>query len=89
LIALSSPTPKLQRAVINAQTEEKRRICDIRGENGTYTVAAMLNTGIAVCSVSGIQFITGIGVNTLGVVLTTSVYQLPTQSIFGWSSTRS
>jgi hypothetical protein len=89
LIALSSPTPKLQRAAINAQPEEKGRMCDIRGENSTYTVAAMFNTGVAVCSVSSIQFITGIGVNDLGGVLTTSVYQLPTQLMFGWSSTRS
>jgi hypothetical protein len=51
-----------------ARERKSVRICDIRGENGTYTVAAMLNTGIAVCSVSGIQFITGIGVNTLGAV---------------------
>jgi hypothetical protein len=39
--------------------EMKHCIFYVRGENGTYT--AMLDTGIAVSSISRVQFITGQG----------------------------
>jgi len=56
LIALSSPTPKLQRVTVNCLPTVKHRIYYVRGENGTYTT--MLDTGIAVSSISRVEFIT-------------------------------
>jgi len=57
LIALSSPTPKLHRLYTQLHTRKETQY--IRGENGTYTT--MLDTGIAVCSISCVQFIAGQG----------------------------
>ena len=55
LIALSSPTPKLHR--LYTQLYARKETLYIRSENGTYTT--MLDTGIAVCSISCVQFIAG------------------------------
>lgn len=85
LIALSSPTPKLHRHYTQLHT--RKETLYIRGENGTYTT--MFDAGIAVCSISCVQFIAGYESTRQSRILTIGEYQLPIQSILGWSSTRS
>jgi hypothetical protein len=40
-----------------AQLHTRKEMMYVRGENGTYT--SMLDTGIAICGISCVQFITG------------------------------
>ena len=58
----------------------------LRGEDGAYTT--MFDTGIAISGISCVEFITGRG-STLERMTMLGEYQLPIQSILGWSSTRS
>ena len=54
-------------------TRKKPCMCDVRSENGTYTVTAMLDTGIAVSCIGCVQFITGTRVNALGSIISEHV----------------